>query len=175
MSISESESEINNTSESLNNMSLSSPEKSCYGFKLAEEPSGLSFLDENQEKNPDGFELIELILKSCVPDLSAHLEKCKKAMLINSSLKSLSREDVNELFHDEIGLRGIFMLELKKHQPKTKMAVHNDENCKYKTKPKVTENNKIENVSKEFRRFHNWKKVVSFTKKLIYSLNKVGI
>lgn len=175
------DSEINNTSKSFENMSVSS-EKSCYGFQPGAESSKLSdcvaCASTSFEKNPSGFELVEIILKNCVPDLSSYLDKCKKAKICNASINNLTRDDVNALFFEEVGLRGIFMVELGKHQAKNKMAdkcMTRFDDCDTRELEKqiddqvLTYENRVVNFnsfnkrdcnSKFYKKFANWKKVV---------------
>lgn len=117
-SIIEDDAEVSQATESLNSLSLTEKSMNIESMEVIESTSSFNPAvnstvkeDEAQEDDthdPQGFEVVQLILKSCSPDLTNFLEKCKVAMICNSCIPSLTREDVNALFQSEIGIRSIF-------------------------------------------------------------------
>lgn len=145
---------VHDTSGSMQNLRLSG----AY-FTPEAESSKISDTAEESAPHPSGFEILEKILKSCTPDLSSYLEKCKMAMICNSSISTLTREDVNSLFHTEVGIRGIFFDALEKYRTvQVKSDAILGENGE---KVDIEKKMNVKCLSStEYRKFETWKKVV---------------
>lgn len=110
-------------------------------------------------ENPSGFEAVQQILKNCSPDLSEYLEKCQKAKICNSCIKTLTRDDVSALFDQEIGIRGIFFDSLEKYRGKLEVKPKSD--VIKKNANHVAHKNGSRVSSTDYKKFDLWKKVVS--------------
>lgn len=111
-------------------------------------------VNEN-EIHPEGFEHITNILKSCQPDLSQYLRRCKEAFLINAAIPELTRDSVSKLFEKEIGLQGIFYKSLRKFRDSNSGMLNIDV---------IKEDNDIDKHRSPppgYKSFESWKKIVS--------------
>lgn len=124
--------------DSFSDMSVSSVENSDVSTQM-ENKNDVSL--EGSE-----FDTINVILKSCKPDLSRYLDRFKAAYIINESVEFLTPSNVAEIFKTEIGLREIFLQGLNNFRNTDE---HKEDRIKERKKPK------------EYKEFNKWKPIVS--------------
>lgn len=145
--------------DSLNNCSALSEDYSALPedyFALPEDYSAktraLNDLDNTENDNPEGFDLIEKILSSCNPALSSYLERFKEAMIINSVVYSMSQETIKALFPKELGFRDLLTKAIESHRLSSEADF---------IKADFTGSGKKTSIPENYKPFNTWKKQVS--------------
>ncbi|KAL5288809.1 hypothetical protein ACFFRR_009178 [Megaselia abdita] len=125
---------------------------SSNNVSMASLEDSLTEIFEESLKNPKGFGIIKKILRQCNPDLSHYYPKCKESYICNASIPLLTRKEVDDLFRQEIGLRGIFFKSLENYRA---------ENCLKEEKEandaEYEEKNEPAAKPKHFKEFNGWK------------------